>query len=252
MNAGPTAPPSFPDQPPAASWGWRKTGLVLALAFAAHLAFVFLLGAKKTVPPRAVANVPVFQLAGPAGELARLTDPTLFALPHAQDFNPGAWAQPPAVTPPALAYDAPAAFLRLDPANLGAAFTAFMRTNRFAGPPPSFKPAPRPAAPAATIESALPRTSSWRLAGDIAGWTVLHGITAPTLAGNDVLAPSRLQLLVDQGGHVLSAVLLDTSGDDAADQQALTLARALEFVPATQPLLGEIIFNWHTVPAPTP
>ena len=252
MNAGDAAPHSFPELPPAASWGWKKLGLVIALAFAAHLAFVFLLGAKKTAPPRAVANVPVFHLADNAGELARLTDPTLFALPHAGDFAPGAWAHPPVVTPPAFAYDEPPSFLPLDAANLGTAFGAFMRTNRFAGTPPSFKPTALPVPPTMTIESALPQNSSWRLAGHLAGRKPRHDLTVPTLAGNDVLTASRVQLLVDVGGHVLSAVLLETSGDPDADQTALALARTLEFVPSAQAMFGEIIFNWHTVPANTP
>jgi hypothetical protein len=168
MNAEPAAPHSFPELPPAESWGWKKICLVILLAFAAHLAVVFLLGEKKMPPPRAVAGVPVFHLADPAGELARLTDPTLFALPHAADFTPGVWARPPAVTPPASGYDAPPAFLPINPADLGVAFSAFMRTNRFAGPPTSFKPEPQLSAPAAAIESALPQSSSWRLAGILA------------------------------------------------------------------------------------
>ena len=252
MNARDAAPHSFPELPPAASWGWKKLCLVIALAFAAHLAFVFLLGAKKTAVPRAVANVPVFHLADRSGELARLTDPTLFALPHAGDFAPGAWARPPAVAPPAFGYDEPPSFLPLDAAGLGGAFSAFMRTNRFAEQPLDFKPAPQLPAPAATVESALPQNSSWRLAGKIAGRKILDSFSAPIVTWNDVPSPSRVQLLVDRDGHVLSAVLLETSGDNDADQTALVLARTLRFVPADQAVFGEIIFNWHTVPANAP
>jgi len=61
-----------------------------------------------------------------------------------------------------------------------------------------------------------------------------------------------VQLLVAADGQVLSAVLLATSGDDAADQTALMLARTLRFRPAAQAMFGEIIFNWHAVPAATP
>jgi hypothetical protein len=216
-----------------------------------------LLGEKKMPPPRAVAGVPVFHLADPAGELARLTDPTLFALPHAADFTPGVWARPPAVTPPASGYDAPPAFLPINPADLGVAFSAFMRTNRFAGPPTSFKPEPQLSAPAAAIESALPQSSSWRLAGNLAGRKILNTISAPTVAWNDVPAPSRVQLLVDKDGFVASAVLVE-SGDYAADhcppadQTALELARTLRFMPAEKLMFGEIIFNWRTVPANAP
>jgi hypothetical protein len=252
MNPGDAAPHPFPELPPAESWGWKKLCLVSALVFAAQLALIFLLGAKKIPPPRVVANVPVFRLADNAGDLVRLTDPTLFALPHVADFTPGTWTRPPAVAPPAFGYDEPPAFLPLNAADLGAAFGAFMRTNRLAGRQPGFKPEPLLAAPLATVESALPQNSFWRLTGQLATRKILTSFTAPTVAWNDVPAPSRVQLLVAADGQVLSAVLLATSGDDAADQTALMLARTLRFRPAAQAMFGEIIFNWHAVPAATP
>ena len=69
---------------------------------------------------------------------------------------------------------------------------------------------------------------------------------------NDVIAPSRVQLLVDKNGDVVSVVLLETSGYDPADQTALALARSLRFVPAEKLMFGEIIFNWQTVPTSAP
>jgi TonB family protein len=253
MNTGDAAPHSFPELPPVESWGWKKLCLLILLAFAAHLGFIFLLGERKTAAPRAVTNVPVFHLADNSGDLARLTDPTLFALPHAADFAPGTWTRPPAVASPSFAYAAPPAFLPLNPASLGVAFSAFMRTNLFAVRPPSFKPEPQLAAPPLpAIESALPQSSSWHIAGGLVGRKMLNTISAPTVAWSDVLPPSRLQLLVDTDGHVLSAVLLDTSGDDAADQTALELARTLRFMPAEKLMFGQIIFNWHTVAATAP
>jgi TonB family protein len=249
MNAETHAPAPVPL---ADGWSWKKIGLVIILAFAAHLAFVFLLGAKKNIAPRGVKNVPVFHLADNRSELVRLTDPTLFVLPHADGFAPAGGSQPPA--PPANNWPAPPAYLTLNPANLGAAFNAFMQTNRFAARQLNFKPAPQLFLPPVTIESALPQTSSWQLAGKIVGRQLLntHTFSVPTLAVNDVLAPSRVQLLVDKSGNVLSAVLLETSGNDNADRQALDLARTLQFVPAEKLMFGEITFNWHTVPASAP
>jgi TonB family protein len=252
MNAGDAAPHSFPELPPAQSWGWKKLSLVIALAFAAHLAFVFLLGAKKMPPPRAVANVPVFHLANNAGELARFTDPTLFALPHAEDAARAVRPPPAGLLANPFHFTEAPALLPLNPANLGGTFAAFMQTNRFAVRPPSFKPEPQLAAPATAVESALPQNSVWRLAGNLAARKLRHAVAPPVQAWNDVLPPSRVQLLVDPVGNVLSAVLLDSSGDEAADLTALTLARTLQFVPAARPVFGEMIFNWHTVPAATP
>ena len=81
---------------------------------------------------------------------------------------------------------------------------------------------------------------------------MLNTLSPPSPAVNDVIPPSRVQLLVDKSGNVTSTVLLETSGYDAADQQALELARTLQFVPADKLMFGEIIFNWHTVPLNAP
>jgi outer membrane biosynthesis protein TonB len=62
-----------------------------------------------------------------------------------------------------------------------------------------------------------------------------------------VIAPSKVQALVDTAGNV-SPVLLESSANAAADQIALQLARNLRFAPAPRLMFGEIIFTWHTVP----
>lgn len=252
MNPDTAAPPTFAEPPPAASWGWRKFLLIILIAFAAHLAFIFLFGAKKPAPQRAVKNVPVFQLADNASELVRLTDPTLFALPHAEDFPAGVTGETPAWAATEFRWTEPPPFLGLNPANLGGAFSAFMQTNRMEKSALKFKPEPQLASPAINLEPALPQNSSWSLAGGLAGRRVLNTISPTSPAVNDVIAPSRVQLLVSPDGNVVSAVLLESSGLDAADEQALGLARALRFAPAKQIAFGEIIFTWHTVPVPTP
>jgi hypothetical protein len=73
----------------------------------------------------------------------------------------------------------------------------------------------------------------------------------------DVIAPSKVQVLVDAAGNVVSTILLPpgsgfTTADqyDVADQRAIELARALRFKPAAHLTVGRIIFNWHTVPPP--
>jgi TonB family protein len=240
------------DMPPAAGSGWKKFSLFVALAFVVQLTLVFLLGAKKNAAPRAVNNVPVFQLAGNGSELVWLTDPTLFVLPQPEDFAAAGWPPPPAVTNLLFRYTEAPSFLA-SPAvsSLGAAFKTFMRTNQVAPFQPGFKPEPQLFMPEMAIESLLPQISTWHLAGEIAGRQILNTFSAPTLAVNDVIAPSRVQLLVDTDGTVASAVLLESSGYDAADQQALELARTLRFAPADRLMFGEIDFNWHTVPVTT-
>jgi hypothetical protein len=249
------APHSFPEMPPAERWSWKRTGFIIVFALAAQLAFIFLLGTKKTVAPLAVTNVPVFRLADNSSALVRLTDPTLFALPHVEDFVPAAWSQPPTNAAPVFSWVAlePARYLALAPASLGAAFNVFMQTNHFSPLVLGFKPDAQLAMPQAAVESLLPQNSTWRLAGDLAGRRVLNTNTfaVPPINVNDVIAPSRVQLLVDKDGNIASAVLLESSAYAPADQEALALAQRLQFARSDKLMFGEIIFNWHTVPLAT-
>ena len=71
----------------------------------------------------------------------------------------------------------------------------------------------------------------------------------------NVIAPSKVQVLVDAAGNVVSTVLLPpdsgftaTDQYDKADQRALEIARTLRFTPAASTVLGRVIFNWQTVP----
>ena len=61
----------------------------------------------------------------------------------------------------------------------------------------------------------------------------------PSLPFNDVIAPSRVQVLVDPPGNVVSAVLLPSNNPlealgraEIADTNALAIARSLRFAPA--------------------
>ncbi len=80
-------------------------------------------------------------------------------------------------------------------------------------------------------------------------------LALPSLPDDDVIPPSRIQVLVDQSGRIVSAILLPSTDSteaiqrcDAADQRALGIAKQLRFNPARQLDLGEILFSWHTVP----
>jgi TonB family protein len=251
MNVEAAEPHSLPNPPPAAGWSWKKIYFVILIAFAAHLAFVFLLGTKKIVPLRAVNNVPVFRLANPADEFIALTDPTLFVLPHRNDFA-AIWLRTSANASPSFQWKEAPSFLPINTASLGATFTAFMQTNFFAAAQLNFKPEPQLIPPQTSVPAVLPQNSAWQIVGEIAGRKILSAISAPALAVNDVIAPSRVQLLVDKNGDVVSVVLLETSGYDPADQTALALARSLRFVPAEKLMFGEILFNWQTVPTSAP
>ncbi len=84
---------------------------------------------------------------------------------------------------------------------------------------------------------------------------MLNTIDLPSLPYDNVIPASRVQVLVDPSGQIVSAVLLPPTDStesmersDAADQQALVIARQLRFARAGQLNVGEIDFCWHTVP----
>lgn len=247
------SPPLVEQTPPDEGWSLTRWYSLLMLAVAMHLALVFLFGAKKAPAPRVASNVPQLRIAEGDSEFIALNDPTLFVLPHgAVDFEPVDWRVPPGVSPPSFHWTEPAPYLPVAEKLLGADFDVFLQTNRFASLPLDFRPQPQFTAPEMVINPALPKASTVQLAGGLAGRQWLNLPPIPAIARNDILAPSRVQLLVDPSGNVISTVLLDSSEWEAADQKALELAGAARFNPAPAPALGEMIFNWHTVPTNAP
>jgi hypothetical protein len=66
-----------------------------------------------------------------------------------------------------------------------------------------------------------------------------------------------VQALVDAAGSVFSAILLPPDDavefgghPDVGDTNALRIARSLRFAPSSRLTVGELIFNWRTVPPP--
>jgi len=234
------------------SWSRQRWLALIALVFAAHIGLIFLFGEKGEIVPRPVKNVPTLKLANDSDELLALNDPTLFALPHERDFASAVWLKMPDVKQPSFRWTEPPRWLPLPEENLGATFQQFMRTNYFAGPLLDFKPQPKLSEPVLPVEPAFAQNSTMRVAGELAQRRLLNGINPPSLPYNDVIAPSRVQALVDAAGNVVSVVLLESSGfDAAADSRALEIARALRFAPAKNPTVGQIIFNWRTIPMTT-
>jgi TonB family protein len=234
---------------PNTGWSFSRWIFFVALAVAAHLAFVFLFGTKKNPPVRPLANVPEFYLANAASELIALTDPTLFALPHWNDSSATTLREPPEIESPSFYWTEPPQFLAPPAASYGAVFHTFMATNQSGGTLLDFKPLAQITFPAVKIESVLPQNSTLEFSSELAQRRILKNLAVPTLAYNDVIAPSRVQILVGKDGNVASVVLLESSEYDDADQKALALARAVRFAPAAGLTLGEITFNWHTMPA---
>jgi hypothetical protein len=238
-------------------WRIRRWLALVAFVFAAQIILLLAFGEKHFEPARTVKNVPHLALAQNSADRIALDDPTLFALPHANDFAAAIWLRTPTVQPPSFRWTEPPRWLPLNPQNLGAVFSQFMDTNRFAEFQLDFKPPPEFATPVVQLEPAFAEKSTLRFEGDLAKRPLLAMSDLPSWPYPDVIAPSRVRVLVNTAGDVVSAVLLPSADVEEAaahysdaDRRALELARAARFAPATQPTVGLMIFNWRTVAPP--
>jgi len=238
-------------------WPHSRWLMLIALIFAAHVALLFAFGARKQIVPRAATNVPMLKLAADASELVALNDPTLFALPHQRDFASAVRVQTSVLKPPSFRWTEPPGWLPLSIETLGTVFDEFMQTNRFAGFELQLKPPLKLSAPGLPIEPVLAQTSTFRVEGELAQRQLPSPINLTNWPYANVIAPSKVQVLVDTAGSVISTILLPPDSGfapadqyDQADQRALELARAMRFIPSPRLTIGRMIFNWHTVPPP--
>ncbi len=236
------------------SWRWSRWLLLILLVLAAHVALIFFFGTRKPITPKAVKNAPQLELAVRSSEWLLLNDPTLFALPNIKGFS-SAWLEPPHVRFHQLEWTEPPRWLQLPAGELGAVFSQFMETNRFATLKFELKPPPQFTVPLVPLGPILAGASTLWIEGDIVRRPVLTPMTLPSWPYGDVIAPSKVQVLVNAAGEVVSVVLLPSNNsgevrDADADQRALELARAARFAPGSSLTLGQLIFNWCTVPPP--
>lgn len=252
MNA---APDSFADAANTGGWSRKKLFLLFLAAVAVHLGGVIVFGVKNNPAPRTVPAVPQLQLAQNHRDITALTDPTLFVLPHeALDGVPAAWRKSPQPDEPSFhwAENEPPPFLKPVAEDFGANFAAFIKTNRMARGTNDFKPAPQVTAAEVAIEPMLPQHSVLNINGGLATRPTVSLPAVPTIACNDVIRPTRVQVVVDADGNVISGVLLESSEFADADRIALELARQIRFAPASKTVIGELTFTWHTVPVTLP
>jgi hypothetical protein len=243
-------------RPPTRSkWPLSRWLLLILIVLAAHVALIVIFGTRKPITPMAVKNAPKLELAAGSSEWLMLNDPTLFALPNVEGFAGPAWLEPPHVQFHQLEWTEPPRWLPLPAGDLGAVFSQFMETNRLATFKFELKPPPRFTVPLVPLEPKFAETSMLRIEGGIARRPLLTPMKLPSWPYADVIAPSKVQVLVNAAGEVVSAVLLPSNNsseihDADADQRALELARAARFAPASDLTFGRLIFSWCTVPPP--
>ena len=254
-RAEPEAPPGR--LPSGKGWPLRRWLILTGLVFAVHVGLLYVFGARKPIIPRAVVDAPAMKLADSSDEFLALNDPTLFALPHPQDFVTAIWSQTPVTSRPSFRGTEAPRWLPVSAGEWMGVFSRFMRTNSVAVLPLQLKPPVKLSTPSQPIEPALARVSAMRIEGDLAQRRLITPMTLPSWPYANVIAPSKVQLLVNAAGHVISAIVLPSDNNlealnryDQADQRALELARAARFAPAPRLTIGRMIFTWHTVPLP--
>jgi TonB family protein len=252
MNA---APESIAASANTGGWSRKKLFVLFLLAVTIHFLCVAVFGVKKNPLPRTPTNLPQLQLAQNFPEITALTDPTLFALPHENlDGFPAAWRKPPPVIEPSFHSANGGSPLFLKPAadDFAEGLAAFLDSHEIARLPLNLKPTPELIASEPATETLLPQQSILKLTGNLATRQTLSLPVIPVVPFNDVIKPTRVQVVVDTEGNVVSAIPLESSESSDADKSALELARLIRFAPAPQTALGELIFVWHTVPASEP
>jgi hypothetical protein len=239
---------------PAKGWPFKRIVILILLVFVVQAALVIILGEKKSPPIRAAVNAPHFQLADDSSGSIALSDPTLFALPHANNFGASIWLGPPAIKPPSFAYTEPLKELPLDSASLAMNLRVFMTTNETAAALPAFKPEPELAAPEPILTAALNGKTTMQIRGELSGRRLLEQPVLPSLTNLDWVDHTHVQAVVDAAGDVVSVVTIPASSlvsvpvDTGGNQQAEALTRKLRFAASSSPVMvGQIIFNWHTV-----
>lgn len=245
-------------------WSPRRWVAVVLAVFTLQLALLWL-GSARTAPapPAAAASLTVRWLTDPV--LARrvldahlLNDPTLFAMASRRGFS-GAWLRPQSPGFQFHEWSTPERALGQPTQSLGGAFAMVAS----AGGRPVFDPARKPPTVApgvAAFQPALRTASRLVIEGPVRARPLMTPPALRSWSHPDVLADSRVQVLVNAEGLVFSPRLAGggtrSPAQLAADQHALELARTLRFAPVPKPAQpgalaeGVLVFQWHTVPPP--
>lgn len=236
-------------------WSRRKWLALIIFSFAVHLVLIWLFGER----PRPTSGAPLpFQMAMSelGGHLAAartdFDDPVLFALPSRRGFSASGWLHHPLPNHFFHEWQDEQRWLALPTGQLGASFVQYVRSATEHPPPPSEKAQPILAMSTTDVTPDwLPGQSRVRMEGVLRS-RLLHPLpTAPPWPNRDILAPSVAELLVDEKGRILTAVVIRESGNPVADARILTMIRDLSF--ASAPLgsglaMGQFIVDWITVP----
>ena len=235
-------------------------GLVMVL----QAALILLLSRRPSISrPQPDAPLTVSLVAAaPAGtvmdEWLALDDPTLFALPDARAFSGPAWLRVPRLKHRSQDWTEPVPWRTQSVHELGATFSAFMRTN-LPGPRLLADKPPPPVSEVNVPPVPLRSQSAVRIEGDLASRGLLNAIKVPSIEHTNILRSTVVRVRVDMRGRIFShPIVMESSGSEAIDRQALEQVRTLRFKPAmagdaNRPpkdstlTSGSVVFEWHWV-----
>lgn len=239
-------------------WFWGFVFLFLSHAFA-----VFWLAERQSALPSWQKPAAFLYLGGAPdtdrriAENTALRDPTLFALPHPENFSGGAWLNFQPQVPKLTNWIAPPEWLALPMEQLGKSFDEYVAINR-----PSDEQLLASLRATAAPEVRMPdqpviTNSTAKIEGSLAARRLLFIPALPNVPHNDVLAKTVITISVNGDGVVESASITKESGSKWADDHALRLARAFAFEPAaireararenSPPAFGRLVFTWNAV-----
>jgi hypothetical protein len=238
-------------------WRMGRWGALITMVFATQLGLIFWLGKPHPTPLPATDFAPSLSLAGPgAADALALSDPTLFALPHRENFSGPAWLSIPEQEPPLVEEAAP--WLELAQEQLGANLQTYMATNRPTDAPLFDKSGFKFKQPAVASSQPFSTISTLRLTGDLARRRLVNPPALPSWPSAEILTNTIVEVLVGADGKPFSPKLqVPSSGSVEADRYALGEARKARFEPLlvsnpADPLAGltwgQFVFEWQTVP----
>lgn len=247
------------------SWPRARWIRVIALLFLGQLFLTWVLAERVVRPVReAQHGAPVAFLTLPSANLAVHQHPevagaTLFALVDPRSFSGTAWLRSEQRESPLTEWKEPDFWLAANPDRLGLPFQRFIQTNApqltSAAVIPAYERTPISVPPAPH-----PTQSSLVVAGELGARKLLADPAIPLWPLAGTLRPTHVSLAVDASGDVFSAVVENSSGDAAADEQALSIVQQLRFAPAAKRppkspigadlIWGTVILRWQTTPPP--
>lgn len=232
----------------------------LVLVFLSQLALIYFLSDRnhKTVIPSPIATplqlLPGHLTEAQFSETFLASDPALFATANPHGFSAGAWLKAP---PRAYEEDnfvehtEPSYWLALNLRQFGSSISQFIQTNSTASGKSSENIAPKIQLTQIVDDSVkLKPSSKLGVEGELISRELFNPPQLQSWAHMELLSNSIAQVAVDRRGLVISARLLSRSGFSNADNNALEIARNLQFSPSAinEITWGKLIFQWQTLP----